>query len=139
VVLSQSSQASILLGGILLAGNAAVCLVSFWKGTRTFGKLEIVCTCLLLLSGILWISISAPLLNLCIGLIAHFIGALPTYKKVWIRPEGESAPFWSLFFFASVLSVVASLGSPLENVILPIYYSFFDGSMFFLSLRKSRN
>lgn len=139
VIVSHSSSASILLGSILLIGNTAICILSFWKGTRTFGRLEYICIVLLALSALIWILFSAPLLNLIIGLVAHFIGALPTYRKVWINPQSESAPFWSLFFIASALSIVDSLGSSVKDIILPIYFSFFDGSMFLLSLRRSKN
>jgi hypothetical protein len=137
VIVSGSSQASILLGGILLAGNIAVCIVSFWKGTRTIGSLEYICILLLGTSGIVWIFFRAPLINLGISLFAHFIGATPTYKKVWFNPASESTAFWSLFFLASLLSIFASPESSIKDIILPIYYTFFDGSLFALSLRRS--
>ena len=136
VVLSKSSQSSILLGAILLLGNIAVCIVSFWKGTKTIGKLEYYCIALLVLSGIIWIFFRAPLVNLAISLFAHFIGAAPTYKKVWQNPKGESIAFWSLFFLASVLSIFASQGHSFEMMILPIYFAVFDGSIFLLSMRR---
>lgn len=136
VLLSGSSQSSILLGTILLIGNIAVCIVSFWKGTKTIGKLEYVCIFLLIVSGLVWIFFRAPLINLVISLIAHFIGATPTYKKVWQNPKSESTSFWSLFFIASLLSIFASQSNSFEVVILPIYFTFFDGSIFILSLRR---
>jgi hypothetical protein len=100
------------------------------------GKLEYVCIILLLISVGVWVVFQAPLVNLCIGLFAHFIGALPTYKRAWKDGGTESATFWSLFFAASMLSILASYGDPIEDIIFPIYFSLFDGSMTFLSLRK---
>ncbi|MEK7586518.1 MAG: hypothetical protein AAB453_01460, partial [Patescibacteria group bacterium] len=70
VILSQSSRASVLLGGLLLLGNVAVCIVSFWKGVRTIGKLEYICLDLLEASGLIWIFFRAPLVNLGISFIA---------------------------------------------------------------------
>ena len=136
VVLSGSSQSSILLGAILLIGNVAVCIISFWKGTRIIGKLEYFCLALLVLSAIIWIFFRAPLVNLAISLIAHFIGAAPTYKKVLQDPKSESVGFWSLFFFASLLSIFAAPSYSLKIILLPVYFTFFDGSLFFLSMRK---
>lgn len=136
VALSNSSNASILLGGILLIGNVAMCIVSFWKGTREIGKLEFICIGLLILSGIIWIFFRAPLVNLLISLFAHFIGAAPTYKKVIKDPRSESTSFWSLFFFASLLSIFAGGYASLWTIILPLYFTLFDGSIFALSLRK---
>ncbi len=100
VILSKSSQSSILLGGIFLLGNIAICIVSFWKGSKGIGGLEYVCLLLLIVSGIIWIFFNAPFINLIISLIAHFIGGLPTYKKVLKNPTSESFGFWSLFFSA---------------------------------------
>jgi len=98
VYISHSSTASILLGAILLLGNLAICVVSFWKGSRSFGRLEYICLVLLLVSALIWIFFRAPLINLSIGLLAHFIAAAPTFKKVWANPKSESTGFWSHSF-----------------------------------------
>lgn len=136
IIFSHGSTASVLLGGIALLGSAIICLISFWKGTRTMGQLEYICLALLFLSIVIWVLFRTPLLNLLISLCAHFIGALPTYKKVWLQPRSESTGFWSLFFLASLLSVFVSGTNSLQAIIYPIYYTFFDGGMFLLTLRK---
>lgn len=136
VMLSNSSQSSLLLSGIIVIGSLAICIVSFWKGNKTIGKLEYFCTSLLIISVLIWIFFKTPLINLAISLFAHFIGGLPTYKKVWINPKDESTGFWSLFFLSSFLSIFASDFNSLKTIIVPIYFTLFDGSMFFLTLRK---
>lgn len=138
VILSQGSKASILLAFILLVGNIAICSVSFWKGVRTFGKIEVICTALLCMSGLVWLFFHAPLVNLGISLLAYTIGAIPTYIKVWHDPASESTAFWAPFVFASTLSVVVSLGQPLGAVVLPIYFALFDFSMTILSMRSRK-
>lgn len=135
VVLSGGTKPSIVLAAILLAGNAAVCAVSFWKGVRAIGRLEYFCLATLALSGMVWLLYDAPLVNLGMSLVAHFIGALPTYRKVWQDASSESTAFWSLFFVASVLSIAASWGQPLQLMVFPVYYALFDGSMFVLAAR----
>jgi hypothetical protein len=136
VILSNGSKSSIFLGGIILLGSIAIAVTSFWKGTNTIGKLEYFCLAMLLLSGVIWILFNAPLLNLAISLFAHFIGGLPTYKKVLLNPKSESTSFWLLFFLASLLSIFAASIVSLRDIILPIYFTIFDGSMFILTLRK---
>jgi cation transport ATPase len=113
--------------------------LSFWKGTWTFGRLEYVCLGLLVVSGLVWILFYAPLVNLAIGLVAYFIGALPTYKRVWRNGSSESVAFWSLFCIASFLSIVDANGASIQDLLFPIYFTLFDGSMTVLSLRKSTN
>lgn len=139
VVISKSSKPSIILAFIFLIGNALICILSFWKGKIEFGRLEYVCLGLLIISALVWILFQVPLVNLGIGLVAHFIGALPTYNRVWKDGKSESASFWSLFFIASLLTIVASLGDPIKEIIFPIYFTLFDGSMTFLSLGKVKN
>lgn len=136
VIASESTSASALLAGVFLLGNALMCVASFCKGTREVGKIEIICFIILLISGAVWVIFDTPLLTLTISLLAHFIGGVPTYKRVWEKPSNESIGFWSLFFIASALSVVASLGQPLVLIIFPIYFTLFDGSMTLLSMRK---
>lgn len=138
VLSSHASNASILLAFILLIGNVAICTVSFWKGSRIFGRLEFVCSSLLAVSLFVWIKFDAPLLNLAIGLTAHFIGAIPTYVRVIKNPHSENAPFWSLFFIASLISIFASQGESLDKVILPVYCTLLDGSLFILSMRRKK-
>lgn len=138
VVLSNGSKSSVLLGAIFLLGNIVICIVSFWKGVRKIGKLEYYCLALLLVSGFIWIFFEAPLVNLIISLIAHFIGGIPTYKKVWINPKSESFGFWSLFFVASLLSVFVADTTSLKSILFPIYFVIFDGMMSLFTLRKSK-
>jgi hypothetical protein len=136
VYFSKSSQASILLALVLLFGNILICTLSFAQGSSKIGSLEYVCLGLLFISLLIWIFFKSPLINLSISLIAHFIGAAPTYKKLWLNPESEDIPFWTLFFLASVLSVINSGHSSLKFVILPYYYAFFDGSIILLAARR---
>lgn len=136
VVSSGSTKSSILLAGVFLAGNAAICLASFWRGTKELGMMELICFFILMLSGIVWFVFDSPLISLAVSLLAHFVGGVPTYKKVWNKPQTESAGFWSLFFVASVLSIVASWGQPLSLLIFPIYFAVFDGAMTILALRR---
>lgn len=136
IILIPSSISSIILGGIFLVGNIAICITSFWKGTKEIGTLEYSCLTILIISGLVWIFFNAPLINLIISLVAHFVGGIPTYKKVWVSPQTESVGFWSLFFIASLLSIFAANTSSFTAIIFPLYFTLFDGSMFFLTLRK---
>jgi hypothetical protein len=138
VVASGGSSASILLAGLLLTGNLMMCVISLKKGSRTFGRIEIVCLLLLFISGVLWLVIDVPLINLGLSLGGHLLGGIPTYRRVWLEPKSEDTTYWSLFFMASVLSVVASGQSSLHAIIFPLYFTLFDGSIFLLSVRRSR-
>lgn len=138
VLLGDGSRASVVLSAIFLTGNALVCLASIFKGTRTFGKTEYVCSALLILSGLVWVFFDAPLINLSVTLVAHFIGGIPTLKRVWVEPSSESTGFWSLFFIASLLSVFASPFTSVSAIVFPLYFTLWDGALTVLSLRKAQ-
>jgi len=131
---SHGSRASLVLAVIFLIGNTVMCLGSLWKGSGSFGKLEQLCFGLIALSGIIWVLYPLPLINLSIGLFAHFIGGIPTFKNAYRNNESESTAFWSLFFIASLISLIASIGSPLRTMIFPLYFVGFDGLMILLSV-----
>jgi hypothetical protein len=135
-VLLSGSDSSILLASIFMVGNLAICIVSFWKGSKRFGLIESVCTGLLIVSIFIWLFFDTPIINLIISLVAHFIGGVPTYRKVWANPQSESVGFWSLFFLASIVSLVTAQTFQIDKIIFPIYFILFDGSMFLLAFRK---
>ncbi len=85
---------------------------------------------------LVWWLFNAPLVSLVISLLAHFIGALPTYKRVLLNPESESTLFWFFFFAANVVGIFASMGSSFSAIVFPVYFTLFDGSLFVLSMRK---
>ena len=138
VIYSQGSHASYLLAAVSLIGSLLICLGSFWRGSGAMRKLEYSCLGLFLLSVAIWVLYPIPVVNLCIGLGAHFIGAIPSFRQVYLNGKSESTAFWSLFFIASLTSVISSLGSPLSALIYPLYFTIFDGSMMVLSLRPPR-
>lgn len=138
VIASQGTRGSVLLAAILLVGNAAICAMSVWKGTRTFGRLEMACLALLSVSAFVWMRYDVPLINLGLSLFAHFIGALPTIRRVLLQPSSESTEFWALFFIASCASVAMGTAGNWQGVLLPVYFMLFDGTMMALSLRKSK-
>ena len=138
VVASGSGSGAVLLAGVFLVGNAVICLLSIWKGTRGIGPLEYVCLGILALSGLVWLVFDAPVLSLVISLLAHLVGGAPTYRRAWQRPGSESAGFWSLFLVASAFSLLATLGEPARALVFPLYFVLFDGGMTLLALRRQR-
>lgn len=136
VIASGSGSGAVLLAVVFLVGNAVICLLSLWRGTRGVGRLEHVCLAILVLSGVVWLVFDAPVVSLVLSLLAHLVGGAPTYRRAWERPASESAGFWSLFFLASVCSLLATLGEPAQALVFPLYFVLFDGGMTALALRR---
>lgn len=136
VVLSGGSKPSIILAGILLIGNAALFFISIKKSNRIFGTVEKASLGLLLISGVLWIVLDLALLNLIIGLVAHFIGGLPTFKRVLDDARSEQVYHWYFFALASFVAIIASPTKDIGVIIFPLYFLIFDLSIIILANRK---
>ncbi len=137
VIVSHSTTSSIILGLVFAAGSVSILLASLKYGRVIFGRLEIACGVLLVISIVIWIIFRAPLVNLGIGLLAHFLGAIPNFRQTWQKPHIENKKFWGLFFASSALSLMAGIGQPIILLILPLYLTAHDGLMFGLCFKKS--
>jgi hypothetical protein len=136
VLASQGTSSSILMAGLAFLGCTLIFTLSFWKGSKTFGKLEYICLALLVLSVLVWVIFQSPLASLLVTIFADLVGGIPTLQKVWKNPSSESVAFWGLFALAGLLSLLDSYGSPWTTFVFPLYIVLFDGIVFFLCLRK---
>ncbi len=133
-----SQGGTLVLASVFLIGNTGMFLVSLRHGNREFGRMESFCSIVLIVCGITWLVSDVPLLTLCASLFAHFIGGVPTLGKAWRYPTSESFGFWSLFFIASLLSVMADWHLAWSALLFSMYYTCFDGAMCLLSVRGMR-
>jgi hypothetical protein len=117
-------------------GNGAVFLASIKKGSRTFGKTEVISLFLFMMSCIIWLLFNAPLLNLAISLVAHFVGGVPTIARTLKDPDSEKAIHWYFFFIASIFTIIASPDKTFESILFPVYFGLFDGLIILLVNRK---
>lgn len=132
----HNQKATIVLAWVTLAGSLLIFLGSIYNGEKVWTRNETISSVLLVVSLLLWIFTDIPILNLCIGLIAHFLGSIPTVVRVIKKPESENIPFWFFFAAASLLAMtVINLGN-IKDYLFAIYFCIFDGSMTLLSLRK---
>ena len=136
VVALKNSFSVTLLAGLGLVGSSIILVLSVKKSKKTFGLTEFISTILLLVSLGVWLFTKLPLLNLSIGLIAHFIGGIPTYKKVIKDPTEEDTLFWLFFAFASVFSFLGADKSHLSGYLYPLYLVIFETGMTLLCLRR---
>lgn len=136
VALGGGSHSSKLLAATLLFGNAVVFLASIKKGSREFGITEQLSLILFVISCVLWVVIDAPLINLILSLVAHFIGGVPTVWRTIRKPSSEKALHWYFFFVASTLTIINSNPKTVKSILFPIYFACFDGLIIILVNRR---
>ncbi len=137
VLLGDGSKSSVILAGTFFIGSAALFVVSYWKGSREFKFAEKMSLFLLIISGLMWVLLDAPFIGLVIGLIAHFIGGIPTIWRVIKRPSSEQAYHWYFSFTACLLTILASEEKHVTTILFPAYFALFDGLIIFLVNRRN--
>lgn len=136
VLILKNNFTVILLAGLALLGNLSILLLSLKKSQKTFGRTELLSSILLAISLAVWTFTRLPLLNLTIGLIAHLIGGIPTYKKVIKNPRDEDTLFWLFFCIGSILTFIITNKTSVSAYLYPLYFALFDGLMVLLCLRR---
>lgn len=136
IIALKNSRLIIAYGSLALIGNFVILFLSIKKSERIFGPTELVSSSLLVISLLIWIFTRLPLLNLTIGLIAHFIGGVPTIKRVAKDPKTEDIQFWLYFCVASILTTIDTPKTGLKSYLYPLYFALFDGLMAVLCARK---
>ncbi len=135
VLAGDGSPSAVILAATLLAGNTAVFLVSYKKGSREFGFVEKASLLLLGVSVAAWLLLDAPFIGLIISLVAHFIGGIPTIWRTIKREQNEQAVHWYFFFAACIITIASSNDRAITAILFPLYFAIFDGLIILLANR----
>lgn len=136
VLLLSIGMETRILAWVTFLGSALIFIGSLTHLKYDFGLAEKIAAALLAISGLIWITTDIPLFNLFIGLIAHFIGSIPTLVRVIKKPEEENFSFWFFFFLGSVLALLVADTSVIKSYIFVLYFASFDGIMALFTSRK---
>lgn len=136
VIALHNSTGVITLAVVQFLGSLAMFVASWRHSVRVFGQLEWVCTFLLVTSLVVWLLFRSPIINVMISIIAHFIGGVPTFAKVWKKPHSENFYFWILFALASILAFITADKTTFRGFVYTLYFLVFDSTLSILSARQ---
>ena len=136
VVLLDNNSGIIALAGVQLIGSIAMLLGAMKYSVKSFGRTEIICTILLIVSLIVWLVLKSPIINVLISLIAHFIGGMPTIISSWKKPSSEDFFFWLFFAVASLLAYLNANKVDFKSFIYALYFLIFDSLITITSARQ---
>lgn len=136
VLALSNSSGTLVLTGISVFGSLLMLLNALRYSVYVFGRTEIICTILLVISVVLWVTVNAPLVNVILGLGAHFIGGIPSIIKVIKKSTSENTLFWLFFALASMLAFIQSDRTQVDKYIFSLYHAIFDGAMTILAARQ---
>ncbi len=83
-----------------------------WKKFSAEIKILIICV----IGIILWMT-AGPTVSLVAFCFALVVSAWPTIKRIWLNPKKEPTIPWTMWFFASLISVIG-LGNPMSWTIV---------------------
>ena len=110
-------------------GIFIVAILSIKYGEGGLNTFDVSCFIVSMFGILLWYIFKNPVIALILNLSMDFVGMLPTIKKSYLEPTGESKFSWLLTFMGNVLNFGA-VGSPTFGVLIyPIYMSITSGAV----------
>lgn len=103
----------------------AVLSIKFGEGGTS--KFDISCFIVSVIGLILWYVFKSPVVALILNLLMDFVGILPTIKKSYLEPTGESKISWAMTFIGNVLNFGAVTSTTFSILLYPIYMSITSG------------
>lgn len=88
-------------------GHLIVAILALKYGEGGWNRFDRACMLGAGISLFLWWRFSSPLIALSINIMIDFLGALPTIRKSYYKPETEDLLTWMLFSAAHILNLFA--------------------------------
>lgn len=89
-----------------LIGSSLVAVLLFWYGEKKWGRLDVTCGVLALISLALLYG-SRDVLALALAITTDAIGAVPTVVGVTRSPQDESRVGWTVFMVGAAINILA--------------------------------
>lgn len=104
-----------------------LCLMGY--GYKEFGRIEKSCLVIALVAIGLYAFTRNSELSLAFDIVADLVAALPTFVKTWREPHSEIVGPWVLVAIAAALGTLSSTILDVENLAIPIYLTFSNGTV----------
>lgn len=88
-------------------GHFIIAILALKYGEGGWNRFDRACFLGASISLLLWWRFSSPLIALVINIVIDFLGALPTIKKSYYKPETEDLLTWMIFLSAHTLNLFA--------------------------------
>ena len=108
-------------------------------GYRKYGKIDLFCFVLAVVTIVLWQVTGNPVLAIVLAIVGDFFASFPTTVKTYREPRSEHLTAWALITAAPVFSVLSADRLDVANLAFPVYLVVMNGTIFSLAYfgRKS--
>ena len=134
-VLGSTNVAGIIFAVIFLIRATYLLIMSFLYGVGGASRLDKVCLGIGSLAVLLYALTRNGLLAISLGILADLIGYVPTFVKVWHKPQSEDPTFFIIEAVASLCGVFA-VWQLRVDILFPIYFVLCGGFVALLIYRK---
>ena len=135
---SEGARNTIWVPVSYIAGPLIVALLSIRYGEGQWEPLDRWCLGVAIVSALIWYLLQRPAVVLAMNIVMDFVGLVPTFKKSWLRPDGEDRKAWALETLSGVLNVMALEGWSLNLAFYPAYLLVVNGAITALLFRPGR-
>lgn len=130
-------------GSMMMGVGALQCLLIFIltlrNGDRDINKFDKGCLAVALAAVLIWVVTSNPLYSVILVTGIDSIGYLPTFRKVFHRPYGETAITWFLLGLSWIFSIIALRDYTFVNVLYPATVMVMNWSVLAILLARRRS
>ncbi len=122
-----------------VVGPLVIAVLSLKYGEGGWTRFDRMCLLGAGISVVLWWIFGSPLIALCINLFIDFLGALPTIRKAYHKPEGEDRAAWALFVAGDIANLFAVERWTFAIAAYPVYMFLCGGVIAILVFFRPRN
>lgn len=137
-LIAQGSWDALGLAGAQFIGNAIIFFLSFKHGMGGTNKSDFVTLAGAVITFIVWQTTSNPTLALMMSIATDYIAFIPSYLKIWVKPETEDWRFYASDIFSSTFSFLSLRSYGLGNIAYPIYIFIINSSSTALILLRGK-
>jgi hypothetical protein len=133
---ASGARSTIWVFACLAVGHLLIALLSIKYGEGGWNTFDQTCLVGAGASLLLWWWQDSPIIALCLNIAIDFLGALPTIKKVYYRPQTEEPTTWVIFLIAHTLNLCALTDWSFAVLAYPLYLFCIVATVVVLILRS---
>lgn len=133
-VLSDHAVQTAIFAGAMALSSFTIALVGLRYGLKRYTLFDIICQILAIIGIILWQVTSQPGLAVLFVIISGLVGALPTYRHIWLQPKEETLPTFVAYFIAELIAITSLANFRFVASGYPIYMALSSVSLIGLIL-----
>jgi hypothetical protein len=127
------------LNGQIIAtviGVWVIVILAFVYGESGWKKFDLACLAGGVFGIVLWVLFANPTFGIVISVTVTLIGAVPTFRNTYYRPDLEDRLSWILYWFAAASATLAIPSWDLDHASQPVVFLVIESVILWLLYRR---